>query len=719
MFPLQVKHDFILKKAKIQHNNVYIFIKKVEMEQKMKRRNLGLPLLLTSLFVLGACTPSTPKPTPVVVDRITSIQINKEPDKVNYYVGDSVNFEGIEIQANYSSGAKKEVSLDDCSIIGATTISKGDHQVYIEYEGFSVSFTIYVTEKASTRVLNTVDVDVLPNKVNYLPGESFDAEGMVANAKYSDGTLEDVTDLAAIEITENGNNPADMSKVGVKTVKVKYDNKFDTFDIYVRESEGLDDSVFGDNTEGHGFSNLVNSVLTNHNYVVNLTSYIAYHTEETHTSVYTNLNNKAYYNYDADNQIYGGLLYQKDQGFVIFRQASDTGNISLGSFYSTSLTHMISDIYDVVIENVLNAKWVQDNDNHARFSTTDYYSIATGCNFTGYADSANLEAPENILAEYIDSTHFNLYINFVVIYYDAETGQMVQEPGLCLLEVAVGSASNIYLEQYIQEPTYIYPTPTGWSDTDKAYFNAIYGIVPPFVQGASYSFYFDEESDYRGNYLFVTDYASGDIRETYRTQLKTAHYVQVGNDVNHYRYVVEKGLRVFNYDVYLTYRLPTASYNGKTYGFYYPNGEMYIEYIKTETNSVNTVARYNKFVQDFVGSGVLPEVPFGDEVTNVSNFVYSTNTDVYKFYQGNFTKFHIESYSKAVEDMTAYLALLAEYGYTEVIYNSVMKVYNCFRPGKSSYVSITPLDQIAESDYTGILEIRCQLYAQDYQEENL
>ena len=680
----------------------------------MKTRKILGALLLTSIFTLGSCTPSSKKPEPVVVDRIVSIQMNKEPDKVNYSVGDSVNFEGMELQANYLSGKEELISLDDCSIIGATTISKGDHQVFIEYQGFSVSYMIYVTEVPTVKSLKSCDVDVLPTKVNYLSGEAFDKTGMLAKARYSDGSIEDVTDTAEITVTENGGNPADMNKVGVKTVKVKFNDKFDTFEIYVRESEGLDDSDFGDNTEGHAFEGLVNSVLTNHNYVIDITTQIAYHPEETHSSQYHNLNNKAYYNYDPENELYGGLLYQKDQGFITFRQSASTGNIIQGSFYSTSLEHFASDIYDVVIENILNAKWVQNSENHSRFSTTDYYSIATGCNFTGYAASANLEAPENILAEYLGENHFKLYVNFAVIYWDSEKGEMVNEPGLSVLDVNVNAATNQVLEQYIEEPSFIYPTPVNWSETDKNYFKAVYGIVPPFVAGASYSFYFDEDSDYRGSYLYITDYASGDVREDYRTALKAAHYIQVGNDNNHYRYVVEQGLRIFNYDVYLTYRLPTASYNGKTYGHYYPNGELYIEYIKTETNSVNTVARYNKFVQDFVGTGVLPEVPFGEEVTSVTDFVYSTNTATYKFYQSGSTKFHIASYSKAVEDMTAFSALLEEFGYTDIVYNSVMQVYNFFRPGKSSYVSISALDKIEESSYSGVFEIRCQLYASEY-----
>lgn len=676
---------------------------------KRSKRYVSTILLLSSLMLLPISCGNSEPVAPVVVEILTSIQIKTEPTKVRYYVGDSVNFDGIEIEGVYSTGKKTSINVDDCEIQGATTISKGDRLVTINYQGFSASFYIYVEEKSTVKTLKTVDVDVLPNKVNYLPGETFDPTGMLINARYSDGSIVDVSSSAEITFEDDKT----LDKPGVITVKATYERKFDTFQIYVRESEGLADSDFGSGEEGSYVSNMINDILTNHNYVVSLDSYIEYHKEDEHKTTYYNLNNKAYYNHDDESDLFGGLLYQKDQGFVQFRQNVETRNVLVGPFYSTSLEHDISDIYDVVIENILNSKWVVNSENSLEFLTSDYFAIATGCNFTGYAYSANLEAPENIIIRYSSRDSFYIDINFSVIYYDTEKGEMVKEPGLCTLGVTVSDAHNEELEAYIEEPTYIYEVPTSWSETDESYFNRVYGIVPPFPTGASYSFYFDEDNDYRGSYLYVTDYASGDISSSYRTQLEGAGFVQVGNDNNHYRYVYEKGLKITNYDVYLKYRFPTSSYNGKTYGFYYPRGEMYIEYIMTTETSVNTVKRYNKFVQDMVGPNVLPSLTFGSEVTAVTGFKYTEGAE-YKFRQPQETEFHIASYADAMIDFNDFTNDLKSFGYTEVVYNSIMKVYNYFRPGKSSYVQVTALDVIGESNYAGVLEIRCQLYTQDY-----
>lgn len=671
-----------------------------------KKISFILSILLFMPFIMTSCGEN---PEPVDPTALDHISILKEPDKVNYYVNDSVNFDGIEIEAYYKNNDHNPVDIFDCTIEGATTISKGDRKVTITYEGCSDSFMIYVQERSSVKSLKSVDVDVLPTKTNYLPGDEFDPTGMVVTARYSDGSILDVSELATIEGAE------DLSTVGVRTVKVKYDGKFDTFEIYVRESEGLEDSVFGDNDEGIAFSNLVYDVLENHNYMVDLESYIVYHTDEKLKTKYFNLNNKAYYNYDEDLGFYGGFIYQKDQGFVVFRKSAETEALSIGSFYTTSLEHMASDIYDVVIENVLNAKWVQDEEDHTKFITTDYYSIATGCNFTGYSQTANLEAPENIIAEYKATNKFKLIVNFGVIYWDSEKGEMVNEPGKCTLNVTVGGVSDETLESYIKDPSFIFVAPTEWSETDIEYFTTYYGgVIPPFIDGVSYSMYFDADTNYKGTYLYVTDYSCGDLRESYRNKLIAANYIQVGNDDCHYRYVIEKGLRIINYDVYMTYHLPTESYNGRTYGYYYPQGEFYVEYIVSETTSVNTVSRYNRFIQDYVGEGVLPELLFGGEVTRVTNFAYNSSNPLYKFYQGTPTNFYIDDYNVALEDLSVFASQLEEYGFTDRVYNALMNVYNYFLEDKNSYVSITALDKIDINNYTGIVQIRCQLYAQDF-----
>ena len=113
---------------------------------KRSKRYVSTILLLSSLMLLPISCGNSEPAAPVVVEILTSIQIKTEPTKVRYYVGDSVNFDGIEIEGVYSTGKKTSINVDDCEIQGATTVSKGDRLVTINYQGFSASFYIYGLE---------------------------------------------------------------------------------------------------------------------------------------------------------------------------------------------------------------------------------------------------------------------------------------------------------------------------------------------------------------------------------------------------------------------------------------------------------------------------------------------------------------------------------------------------------------------------------------------
>ena len=421
-----------------------------------------------------------------------------------------------------------------------------------------------------------------------------------------------------------------------------------------------------------------------------------------------------------------GIL-QKDQGYVRFRQATSNLNMAVSSFIATNTNIGISEFYLPTLEAMFDAKWVQNSETLSNFYSTDFYAIAIGTNFTGYLDSSYLEAPEKIQVNVISSSRFNVIIDFALSYIDPDSGEYVKIDGQTVLQVTLGTATNTVLESYIVNPTYSYVDPTAWDSYEEEGFMAIFGKVPPLPSGASYSYWLDEDYDYRGTYVLFTDMSSGDIRESYRAQLVSAGYKRV-ND-NYYLLQEEDLMVVNNYQVHMTYHAPNEAYgdSGYTYGFVFPNGFMEIEYLKVSTSSVTTVSRYNDFISANVGSEYVPLVPFGDEVSKVSNFKFSTDFDTYLFYQPSATKFHIADYSKAVKDMNAYIALLKQYGFTRVVYNPVLGVYNYFMPDKEhpesesmtslSYISISALDKVDSVNYSGVFEIRCQLYKSEFTEE--
>ena len=678
-------------------------------------------MLLLTTFILPSCGNKDTGITDADRANMDFIRISHEPNKVSYYVGDEIVLDGLEVTAYYQSNKHEVIDYHLCEITGASTAEEGDKLVNVTYREKTASFTIFVDKVPTGKTLQTVDVDVLPNKTTYKVGQALDLTGLVVNAKYSDGSMTDVTSEATYKWVNN-TTLQDLDgitdAVGNKTIRVTWEGKFDTFSILVREAEGYDESEFGDNADGRAMKVLTDAVRANHNYQMDTLSYLTYHATEKYRNRWINLDNKALYNYveTEDGGSYNqGIVYQKDQGFVGFYQSTDTKVVVPRIFYSTSLEHMASEIYDLVLENVIDAMWMQDGTNTKLFKTTGNLAIATGCNFTGYASSANLSAPEYLVMELVDNHTFVITVNFTVHYSDSETGEMVNEPGITTLTVSVGTVVNAELSAYIANPTYVYQAPTEWDYIQTKYFNDTFdGIVAPFPTGASYAFDFDSDWDYRGTYLYVLDYACGDIREAYRALLQADGFEMQGGNPDKWRKTTVDGLLYKHHNVTLTYHAPTESYNNKTYGWYYPEGEFYVEYLVTESSNVSTVERYNKAVQDYIGDPtILPEVPFGSEVTKVTNFDFTDNKEDYVFRQGKATRFYIENYNTARNDLARYYDLLVEFGFNEdIVHNPILKVDNLFKG--NSYVSITHIEDYGVTEYSGYIEIRIQLYRSDF-----
>lgn len=72
-----------------------------------------------------------------------------------------------------------------------------------------------------------IEISSLPHKLKYKKGEEFDSSGLIVNATYDDGRVEETTSYTL-------SNP-DMSTAGVKTVNVAYETQSTAFDIVVIE----------------------------------------------------------------------------------------------------------------------------------------------------------------------------------------------------------------------------------------------------------------------------------------------------------------------------------------------------------------------------------------------------------------------------------------------------------------------------------------------------
>ena len=143
----------------------------------------------------------------------TGIEITKQPDKTEYFDGDSFDPTGMEITASYEDGSTKPVAIEKCTF-SPETLTQGVTSVTVTYNGKTAS--IPVTVKAVE--LTGIEVTKQPDKTEYFDGDSFDPIGIEITAVYNNGSREIVS-------TEECTFSPEKLTAGLTSVTVTYKEK--------------------------------------------------------------------------------------------------------------------------------------------------------------------------------------------------------------------------------------------------------------------------------------------------------------------------------------------------------------------------------------------------------------------------------------------------------------------------------------------------------------
>ena len=153
----------------------------------------------------------------------TDLTITTLPTKVVYIEGESADYSGMVVTAEFNSG-KSEV-VTDYTVVGFTS-TPGKHTILVSYEGYVDTFEITVVPK------ELVDIKiVVPEKLTYFVGEELDLTGMVVMAHYNNGTTAEV---GTYEISG-----FDSKTPGIKTVTVTFGTCSSAFAISVLEKQPI------------------------------------------------------------------------------------------------------------------------------------------------------------------------------------------------------------------------------------------------------------------------------------------------------------------------------------------------------------------------------------------------------------------------------------------------------------------------------------------------
>lgn len=130
---------------------------------------------------------------------LESIEVTKNPDKLEYLIGEAFDITGLELTAKFADGLTSVVTPTSYS---TDPLKDGQTFVTLSYihNGIMKTVDIPISVRAS---VSSIKVETPPTKVSYRAGSSFDKSGMVVKAVYVDNTEVDVTDKVVIVNGEN------------------------------------------------------------------------------------------------------------------------------------------------------------------------------------------------------------------------------------------------------------------------------------------------------------------------------------------------------------------------------------------------------------------------------------------------------------------------------------------------------------------------------------
>ncbi|MBO5495917.1 MAG: bacterial Ig-like domain-containing protein, partial [Oscillospiraceae bacterium] len=159
--------------------------------------------------------------------QVSSVSIETMPNKMDYAVGENFDHTGMSLRVTYDNGTQEvitsgyEIEVDPFDLAGT-------HTVKVSYGGRGWSFYVNVQKKEA--VVSGIGVLTLPNKREYLLGESLQTAGLSIRVYTDDGEHYDVS-------TELDCSPTVLNTEGEEIITVKYQEKTCTFKVTVKNDK--------------------------------------------------------------------------------------------------------------------------------------------------------------------------------------------------------------------------------------------------------------------------------------------------------------------------------------------------------------------------------------------------------------------------------------------------------------------------------------------------
>lgn len=121
-------------------------------------------------------------------DTLKEIKVTKDADKTEYFVGEKFDKTGMVVTGYLNNG--DTIEIEDYIISDGEKLGASQTSITIKYEEFIINYPIKVTKNA----VESLVIKKPAEKLEYKAGDDFDSKGMIVEATFTDGTVEEIND---------------------------------------------------------------------------------------------------------------------------------------------------------------------------------------------------------------------------------------------------------------------------------------------------------------------------------------------------------------------------------------------------------------------------------------------------------------------------------------------------------------------------------------------
>jgi surface protein len=171
---------------------------------------------------------------PAEEKKVEKIVISKPP-KTIYYVGEEFDVSGGELSVFYSDNTTETVSLSLAAISSMDNKTAGIQTLTVKYQGKEILLDVNVKAVEVEKIALTT----APEKIEYLEGETFKADGGVLTVYYNNGETKTI-DLDDNSVKISG---FDNATPGKQTLKIEYIDKETELKVLVKAKSAVSISL--------------------------------------------------------------------------------------------------------------------------------------------------------------------------------------------------------------------------------------------------------------------------------------------------------------------------------------------------------------------------------------------------------------------------------------------------------------------------------------------